>query len=60
MCLASADPADIAARKPILSNSGGGGGGGGGGASSFYQRVKFLVEDNAVQSYAHKDEYVDK
>ncbi|XP_057365537.1 teneurin-a-like [Daphnia carinata] len=51
MCLASADPADIAARKPTLSNSG---------TSSFYQRVKFLVEDNAVQSYAHKDEYVDK
>ena len=51
MCLASADPADIAARKaPPLA----------GGASSFYQRVKFLVEDNAVQSYAHKDEYVDK
>ena len=53
MCLASADPADIASRKPVLSSNGGG-------ASSFYQRVKFLVEDNAVQSYAHKDEYVDK
>lgn len=51
MCLASADPAEIATRKPIVSA---------GGASSFYQRVKFLVEDNAVQSYAHKDEYVDK
>lgn len=50
MCLASANPADIAARKPLP----------GSGASSFYQRVKFLVEDNAVQSYAHKDEYVDK
>lgn len=52
MCLASADPADIASRKPVASS--------GGGATSFYQRVKFLVEDNAVQSYAHKDEYVDK
>lgn len=50
MCLASADPAEIAARKPLLSA----------GSSSFYQRVKFLVEDNAVQSYAHKDEYVDR
>ncbi len=50
MCLASADPVDIAARKTTS----------GVGASSFYQRVKFLVEDNAVQSYAHKDEYVDK
>lgn len=51
MCLASANPAEIAARKPVVSS---------GGASSFYQRVKFLVEDNAVQSYAHKDEYVDR
>lgn len=51
MCLASADPVDIAARKAPNPA---------GGAASFYQRVKFLVEDNAVQSYAHKDEYVDK
>ena len=49
MCLASADPAEIALRNPIAFDG-----------ASFYQRVKFLVEDNAVQSYAHKDEYVDK
>jgi len=49
MCLASADPSDIASRNPIAFDG-----------ASFYQRVKFLVEDNAVQSYAHKDEYVDK
>lgn len=49
MCLASADPAEIANRKPAVTSG-----------ASFFQRVKFLVEDNAVQSYAHKDEYIDK
>jgi hypothetical protein len=49
MCLASADPSEIANRKPVTYSG-----------ASFYQRVKFLVEDNAVQSYAHKDEYIDK
>ena len=51
MCLASANPVDVAARKTVAGSSI---------AGSFYERVKFLVEDNAVRSYAHKDEYVDK
>ena len=49
MCLASADPAEISNRKPIVYSG-----------ASFYQRVRFLVDDNAVQSYAHKDEYIDR
>ncbi|KAK2714673.1 hypothetical protein QYM36_009036, partial [Artemia franciscana] len=46
MCLSSPEPIDILLRKqpPPVS-------------ASFYQRAKFLIEENAVQSYAHRDEY---
>ncbi|XP_046395629.1 teneurin-a isoform X3 [Ischnura elegans] len=46
MCLASNDPVEVLLRKqppPVT--------------ASFYQRVKFLIEENSVQSYAHMDEY---
>ncbi|XP_022172137.1 teneurin-a isoform X1 [Myzus persicae] len=46
MCLASNDPLDVLLRKQPPSVT-----------ASFYQRVKFLVEEHSVQSYAHLDEY---
>lgn len=46
MCLSSNDPVDVLLRKQPPSVT-----------ASFYQRVKFLIEENSVQSYAHKDEY---
>ncbi|XP_050530422.1 teneurin-a isoform X1 [Daktulosphaira vitifoliae] len=46
MCLASNDPVDVLLRKQPPSVT-----------ASFYQRVKFLVEEHSVQSYAHLDEY---
>nr|XP_018915751.1 PREDICTED: teneurin-a isoform X2 [Bemisia tabaci] len=46
MCLASNDPVEVLLRKQPPSVT-----------ASFYQRVRFLVEDNSVQSYAHEDEY---
>ncbi|RWS31000.1 N-acetylglucosamine-1-phosphodiester alpha-N-acetylglucosaminidase-like protein [Leptotrombidium deliense] len=46
MCLTSPDPLDILLRKPPPSVT-----------ASFYQRMKFLIEDGSVQSYAHRDEY---
>ncbi|XP_073995971.1 teneurin-a transmembrane protein isoform X3 [Rhodnius prolixus] len=46
MCLASNDPVEVLLRKQPPSVT-----------ASFYQRVKFLVEENSVQSYAHMDEY---
>ncbi|XP_048511845.1 teneurin-a isoform X2 [Athalia rosae] len=46
MCLASNDPVEVLLRKQPPSVT-----------ASFYQRVKFLVEENSVQSYAHTDEY---
>ncbi|XP_055298194.1 teneurin-a isoform X6 [Sitodiplosis mosellana] len=46
MCLASNDPVEVLLRKQPPSVT-----------ASFYQRVKFLIEENSVQSYAHMDEY---
>ncbi|XP_055682330.1 teneurin-a isoform X2 [Lutzomyia longipalpis] len=46
MCLASNDPVEVLLRKQPPSVT-----------ASFYQRVKFLIEENSVQSYAHLDEY---
>lgn len=49
MCLASNDPLDVLLRKQPPSVT-----------ASFYQRVKFLVEEHSVQSYAHLDEYSER
>ncbi|XP_063223573.1 teneurin-a [Bacillus rossius redtenbacheri] len=46
MCLASNDPVEVLLRKQPPSVT-----------ASFYHRVKFLIEENSVQSYAHMDEY---
>ncbi|CAG2058491.1 unnamed protein product [Timema podura] len=46
MCHASNDPVEVLLRKQPPSVT-----------ASFYQRVKFLIEENSVQSYAHMDEY---
>ncbi|XP_033216143.1 teneurin-a [Belonocnema kinseyi] len=46
MCLASNDPVEVLLRKQPPSVT-----------ASFYQRVKFLIEENSVQSYVHTDEY---
>ncbi|CAO1418145.1 unnamed protein product [Diamesa hyperborea] len=46
MCLSSNDPVDVLLRKQPPSVT-----------ASFYQRVKFLIEDNSVQSYAQINEY---
>ncbi|XP_023702268.1 teneurin-a isoform X2 [Cryptotermes secundus] len=46
MCLASNDPVEVLLRKQPPSVT-----------ASFYQRVKFLIEEKSVQSYAHMDEY---
>ncbi|XP_012287191.1 teneurin-a isoform X2 [Orussus abietinus] len=46
MCLSSSDPVEVLLRKQPPSVT-----------ASFYQRVKFLIEEKSVQSYAHKDEY---
>ncbi|XP_075213771.1 teneurin-a transmembrane protein [Lycorma delicatula] len=48
MCLASNDPVEVLLRKQPPSVT-----------ASFYQRVKFLVEENSVQSYVHMDEYTE-
>lgn len=49
MCLASNDPVEVLFRKQPPSVT-----------ASFYQRVKFLIEENSVQSYAHMDEYSER
>ncbi|XP_044012987.1 teneurin-a isoform X1 [Aphidius gifuensis] len=46
MCLVSSDPVEVLLRKQPPSVT-----------ASFYQRVKFLIEENSVQSYVHTDEY---
>ncbi|XP_011500847.1 PREDICTED: teneurin-a isoform X2 [Ceratosolen solmsi marchali] len=46
MCIASKDPVEVLLRKQPPSVT-----------ATFYQRVKFLIEDNSVQSYARIDEY---
>ncbi|XP_055389787.1 teneurin-a isoform X2 [Condylostylus longicornis] len=48
MCLSSNDPVEVLLRKQPPSVT-----------ASFYQRVKFLIEENSVQSYAHVDEYTE-
>lgn len=49
MCMSSPDPLDILLRKqpPAVT-------------ASFYQKMKFLIEEQSVQSYAHKDEYSER
>lgn len=49
MCLVSNDPVEVLLRKQPPSVT-----------ASFYQRVKFLIEENSVQSYAHMDEYSER
>lgn len=49
MCLASNDPVEVLLRKQPPSVT-----------ASFYQRTKFLIEENSVQSYAHMDEYSER
>lgn len=49
MCIASSDPVEVLLRKQPPSVT-----------AEFYQRVKFLVEERSVQSYAHMDEYTEK
>lgn len=49
MCLSSNEPVDVLLRKQPPSVT-----------ASFFQRVKFLIEENSVQSYAHKDEYSER
>ncbi|XP_043269073.1 teneurin-a isoform X3 [Venturia canescens] len=46
MCLVSSDPVEVLLRKQPPSVT-----------ASFFQRVKFLIEEKSVQSYAHTDEY---
>lgn len=49
MCLSSKNPVEVLLRKqpPLVT-------------ASFYQRVKFLIEENSVQSYAHTDSYTER
>lgn len=49
MCISSNDPVEVLLRKQPPSVT-----------ASFYQRVKFLIEENSVQSYAHIDEYTER
>lgn len=49
MCLTANDPVEVLLRKQPPSVT-----------SSFFQRVKFLIEENSVQSYAQKDEYSER
>lgn len=49
MCLSSNDPVEVLLRKQPPSVT-----------ASFYQRVKFLIEEKSVQSYAHMDEYSER
>lgn len=49
MCLSAPDPLDILLRKqpPAVT-------------ATFYQKMKFLIEEDSVQSYAHRDEYSER
>ncbi|CAG7727590.1 unnamed protein product [Allacma fusca] len=49
LCMAANDPVEVLLRKQPPSVT-----------SSFFQRVKFLIEENSVQSYAQKDEYSER
>lgn len=49
LCIHSPEPQDILLRKqppPVT--------------ASFYQKMKFLIEEDSVQSYSHKDEYSER
>ncbi|CAL4070306.1 unnamed protein product [Meganyctiphanes norvegica] len=49
MCMVSSDPVEVLLRKqpPAVT-------------ASFYARVKFIIEDSNVQSFAQKDEYSER
>ncbi|KAK8385757.1 hypothetical protein O3P69_016491 [Scylla paramamosain] len=49
MCMVSSDPVEVLLRKqpPAVT-------------ASFYQRVKFIIEDSSVQSFAQKDEFSER
>ncbi|GIX98397.1 teneurin-m [Caerostris darwini] len=49
MCISAPDPLDILLRKqpPAVT-------------ATFYQKMKFLIEEDSVQSYAHRDEYSER
>ena len=49
MCTVSSDPVEVLLRKqpPAVT-------------ASFYQRVKFIIEDRNVQSFARKDEFTER
>ncbi|GFT69614.1 teneurin-a [Trichonephila clavipes] len=49
MCQSAPDPLDILLRKqpPAVT-------------ATFYQKMKFLIEEDSVQSYAHRDEYSER
>ena len=49
MCLISPEPVDVLLRKQPARQT-----------ASFYQRVKFLIEEKSVQDYAEKDEYSER
>ncbi|KAF0307676.1 Teneurin-a [Amphibalanus amphitrite] len=49
MCLISPEPVDVLLRKQPARQT-----------ASFYQRVKFLIEEKSVQDYADKDEYSER
>jgi hypothetical protein len=49
LCFTSPDPLDVLLRKQPPPPS-----------ASFFERIKFLIEENSVQSYAHKDAFNEK
>ncbi|CAM1325684.1 TENM2 (predicted) [Pycnogonum litorale] len=49
MCVSSPDPLDVLLRKPPPAIT-----------ASFYQRMKFLIDENSVQSYAHEEDYTER
>lgn len=49
MCVSSPDPLDVLLRKPPPAIT-----------ASFYQKMKFLIDENSVQSYAHKEKYSER
>lgn len=49
LCFSSADPLDILLRKQPPSPT-----------ASFFQRMQFLIEEDSVQSYAHRQAFNDR
>lgn len=49
MCMVSSDPVEVLLRKqpPAIT-------------ASFYQKVKFIIEDKNVQSFARKEEFSER